>query len=268
MSTLAYALGFALALMLSGCDSVRYVKSELSGTAKPEGGIQENIPPSRTYRAPPQAVRRAVLAVLGDQGYVYEDNPSAGTIKTEPKSLTDTSKFAFTGATYHAKLFITFDGSTVTYRAKFDKKSNLTMPELNVEFPEKENEIRKEFFVALDKRLTPSGAELPQGSSLAVPASSQGAAAASAGPTSPTSPPPATKSTVESKNPLSEPMSTLEMQKILLSLGYEVGQPDGISGRRTVDALRKFQQASKLPVTGSLDPESVVRLRAAARGRN
>ena len=163
MNWFVSALALGAATLLVGCESVRYVKSELSGTAKPEGGTQEVVSPSRTYNATPQVLRRAVLAVLGEQGYVYEDASSTGAIKTEPKSLTDTSKFGFAGATYHAKLFITFDGSVVTYRAKFDKKSNITMPELNVEFPEKENELRKDFFAALDKRLTTGSSDQLQG---------------------------------------------------------------------------------------------------------
>ncbi|MFZ2171415.1 MAG: hypothetical protein WAW61_17475, partial [Methylococcaceae bacterium] len=100
-----------------------------------------------------QSLRGATLEVLDEQGYVYEENTSTGTIKTESKLLTDTSKFAFTGATYSAKLFIKLEGTKVSYRAKFDKASNLTMGGQNIEFPEKENEMRKAFFDALVKKL-------------------------------------------------------------------------------------------------------------------
>lgn len=140
-------------LLISGCESIQYVKSELTGTAKPEGGIKEAIPPSKTYSTSAQVLRRATLEVLDEQGYVYEENTSTGTIKTEPKQLTDTSKFSFTGAIYSAKLFIKLDGAKISYRAKFDKKSNLTMGEQNVEFPDKENELRKLFFSALDGKI-------------------------------------------------------------------------------------------------------------------
>lgn len=150
-------LAFALTYVVTGCGSVNYVKSELTGTAKPEGGIQESVPVSKTYSASPQAVRRSTLQVLDDQGYVYDENSSTGTIKTEPKVLADVSKFKFMGATYATKLFVKLDGATVTYRAKFDKQSNVTMGEQNIEFPEKEAELRKEFFAALDRKLSTIG---------------------------------------------------------------------------------------------------------------
>ena len=75
----------ALMVMFSGCESASYVKSEVTGTAKPEGGTSEAVPLSKTFGASSQAVRRATLQVLDDQGYVYEENSSTGTIKTEPK---------------------------------------------------------------------------------------------------------------------------------------------------------------------------------------
>lgn len=153
MKVTAYSLIAISFLMIGGCESVQYVKSELTGTAKPEGGIKESIPPSKTYKVSAKALRRATLEVLDEQGYIYEENTSTGTIKTEPKLLTDTSKFSFTGATYSAKLFIKLEGTKISYRAKFDKKSNLTMGEQNIEFPEKENELRRAFFAALGNKL-------------------------------------------------------------------------------------------------------------------
>ena len=242
----------ALATSLSGCGAVTYVKSELSGTAKPEGGIQEAVPPSKAYNTTPAALRQAALTVLEELGYVYEENASTGTIKTEPKLLTDTSKFALMGATYSAKLFIKLEGATITYRAKFDKKSNVTMPEQNIEYPEKENEIRKEFFAALDKRVTPaSGAP----SRVAPPAAAPAPVAA-------TEPP----KTSSSQSASAEAMSIAEMQKTLLGLGYQPGPADGANGKRTVDALKKFQQANKLPATGTLDADTIRALRRARSG--
>ena len=48
-----------------------------------------------------------------------------------------------------------------------------------------------------------------------------------------------------------EPMSITEMQRIQHVLGCHPGPADGAIGKRTVDALKKFQQANDLPVTGS-----------------
>jgi hypothetical protein len=69
--------------------------------------------------------------------------------------LGDPNKFTLFGASYSAKLTVKVEGSAVTYRARFDKKSNVSMGEQNMEYPEKENELRKAFFRALDKRLLP-----------------------------------------------------------------------------------------------------------------
>ncbi len=137
---------------LAGCESIGYVKSELSGTAKPEGGSAQAVPMTKAYKTTPVALRQAVLAVLTAQGYLFEEGVG-GNIKTEPKVLGDPNKFGFIGAVYSAKLQLRLEGSTVTYRARFDKKSNLTMAEQNVEYPEKENELRGTFFGELDKRL-------------------------------------------------------------------------------------------------------------------
>jgi len=67
-----------------------------------------------------------------------------------------------------------------------------------------------------------------------------------------------------STSPTPEPMSVSEMQKILLSLGYQPGPVDGALGRRTIEALRKFQQDQKLLPTGRLDSETALRLRQRA----
>lgn len=140
-------------LTIAGCETANYVSSEVTGSAKPAGGIQENIPPEKAFKASPKAVRNAVLEVLDEQGYVYEENPSTGTIKTDPKLLTDQSSVMFLGASYSAKVFIKLKGSKVNFKAVFNKKSNLTVGEENIQYPEKENELRKQFFDSLTKRL-------------------------------------------------------------------------------------------------------------------
>lgn len=158
MRTLSLCQIIVLAgFMLTGCETVQYVQSEVTGTAKPEGGIVESVPRTKQFKASPKAVRQAVLRVLDEQGYIYEENPSTRTIKTEPLLLTEPSKVMFLGASYSAKLFIKLDGSAVTFRAKFNKQSNLTMGEQNIDYPEKENELRKAFFQALASELGQRG---------------------------------------------------------------------------------------------------------------
>ena len=130
-----------------------YIASEMQGTVKPEGGTTEIVPASKTYSVSHEKVWQAARAVLDEWGYMYEANPSSNTIKTEPKQLDDTQKFAFAGAYFTAKLYITVEGSTVSLKARFGKKSNVVMGGENLEFPEKENALRKDFFNALNAKL-------------------------------------------------------------------------------------------------------------------
>lgn len=58
-----------------------------------------------------------------------------------------------------------------------------------------------------------------------------------------------------------EQMSVMEVQTRLLELGYQPGKPDGMFGRRTADALRKYQHDNHLPVTGRADAETMEKLR-------
>jgi peptidoglycan hydrolase-like protein with peptidoglycan-binding domain len=62
-------------------------------------------------------------------------------------------------------------------------------------------------------------------------------------------------------DPLLKPMTVTEIQKQLLALGYQVGTADGVMGKRTVDALKKFQQDNNLPRTGQADYETMGKLR-------
>jgi peptidoglycan hydrolase-like protein with peptidoglycan-binding domain len=60
-----------------------------------------------------------------------------------------------------------------------------------------------------------------------------------------------------------EGMTVFELQERLNELGYKLGTVDGVSGPRTVEALKKFQSDNKLPPTGTIDPETIRKLRSA-----
>ena len=49
----------------------------------------------------------------------------------------------------------------------------------------------------------------------------------------------------------------MSVQKLLAERGYDPGTPDGQAGPRTREAVRAFQEASGLPVTGTISPELV-----------
>ena len=52
-----------------------------------------------------------------------------------------------------------------------------------------------------------------------------------------------------------------EMQVILNKLGFNVGNPDGIAGAKTRNAVSNFQKVSTLPITGELDSVTIDKLR-------
>ena len=247
-------LGIVAVSVLAGCSHVSYVKSELAGGAKPTGGTTDAVPATKTYAAGAGATRSAVLTVLSDLGFIAEDNPSTPTIRTDPKQLPHSESLL---VRYSARAFVTVTGSAVTYRARFDKTSSVVKAETGIEFPEKENELRKQFFDALDAKLgSPSGAI-----SSNPPARSSQPTAASTVSTETTS---ASVVQAQSSSQM-EPMSVAEMQRRLLSLGYQPGPADGKSGAKTVEALKKFQSANQLPPTGKLDSSSEVKLRTLAK---
>ena len=51
-----------------------------------------------------------------------------------------------------------------------------------------------------------------------------------------------------------------QVQKKLKELGYDPGSPDGIWGKKTTSAIRRFQLDNGLPVTGKLDEQTRAKL--------
>lgn len=54
-----------------------------------------------------------------------------------------------------------------------------------------------------------------------------------------------------------------EMQTKLSAMGYDVGTPDGVAGKKTEAAVRMFQQSHGLQVNGQLNPATIQAIRAA-----
>ena len=140
-------------VVLSSCGA-GYVMNEMKGTAKPEGGINEAIPETKTYTVGNKELWKAVQDVLDEQGYIFSADSSTGRIKTDPKILGDPNKAVMTGATYSAVVIIKVEGSSVNYKARFNKKSNIVEGSELREYPEKENELRRDFFAALDAKFS------------------------------------------------------------------------------------------------------------------
>lgn len=57
------------------------------------------------------------------------------------------------------------------------------------------------------------------------------------------------------------PLTLKEVQEQLVVLGYSVGAADGSMGKRTSDALRKFQQDKGILITGKVDSATIEKLR-------
>ena len=55
-----------------------------------------------------------------------------------------------------------------------------------------------------------------------------------------------------------------EAQKLLMRLGFNVGEADGKMGTRTHNAIRLFQLQSGLKVTGDISPDLLDAMRAKA----
>lgn len=60
-------------------------------------------------------------------------------------------------------------------------------------------------------------------------------------------------------------MTLRDAQQILAEIGYQAGPADGAMVKKTADALRRFQEAERLPVTGKLDQATIGALRKAKR---
>lgn len=54
-----------------------------------------------------------------------------------------------------------------------------------------------------------------------------------------------------------------EAQAGLAKAGYFKGEPNGVMGKKTHKAIRAYQKANNLPVTGRLDDELLTKLRTA-----
>ncbi len=254
----------ALSLLAGGCGSVRYLKDQIAGTAQSQPVNQAIEPSASTYNAPASALRHATFQVLDEQGFNFEEDAATGTIWAEPRSPGDYRPAVEKEGDYATKLIIRIDESTVTYFAKFERKSRNQPGNQEMTFPDTENELRSKFFTALDRKILLSKAMLAE-SKLPAPAAPVTMAAAE-----PSGTDVAVAKVIEESAPAvapqpriadEGPMQVAEMQATLLALGYKPGLADGVMGKRTVQALKRFQKDSALPATGRLDAVSVARLR-------
>ncbi len=70
-----------------------------------------------------------------------------------------------------------------------------------------------------------------------------------------------TPSSAPSTTPGLSRSTVKEMQTILYSMGFDVGTPDGVAGRKTRAAVTEFQREHGLPASGELDRATIKKLR-------
>jgi hypothetical protein len=229
-------------VLLAGCESYKYSQT-LSTPAMKTPVVQQ--PVSRNFDTQPQTLRAVAQSVLSEQGYAYRDGAQPGTLDTDARPLKGAAISAVGAAGHTARPSLKFEGTTLSYTVEFDKTAEPA--QRNVPLPELENAMREEFFGAINvglQRAAAAEAAANAQKAAAATAAAKNAAAAKA------APPPAPAMTVA------------EAQRLLARAGYRPGPADGMMGRNTIDALKKFQRAQKLPVTGEIDAETALRLRA------
>jgi hypothetical protein len=72
------------------------------------------------------------------------------------------------------------------------------------------------------------------------------------------------KLTAAAPNSAAHSIDPADVQRRLNALGFGAGKADGVIGRRTTSAIRKFQARNQLPATGSLDTRTLALLGSAA----
>jgi hypothetical protein len=145
------------------------ITRELTGSARPDAEVAEQLPPTKNFNAPFDKTWKAALNVFDNNGILYEADKTNGKIVTEDKSLQNISgwRAMFAGSNYKAKQFIdvkkTADNQTsVKFSARFTKEFMTILPTTNKEYPEAENMLRKTFFEELDQQLASLPPSVPQ----------------------------------------------------------------------------------------------------------
>jgi peptidoglycan hydrolase-like protein with peptidoglycan-binding domain len=69
----------------------------------------------------------------------------------------------------------------------------------------------------------------------------------------------------ESIGPQSPAARVAELQEALIVLGFKIGEPDGIYGGKTVNAVKRFQKKQKLQADGLVGPKTARAINKALR---
>ena len=182
---------------------------------------------------------------------------NSGVIRTTKRNLNDVSWIgkALGKATFEYELNLTvrqkIGGVGVSLMVPFwEQKVFIASKEKNL--PEGSNMMRHIFYNNLNKRIHPESARYPDSPTQDIRYA----------PMTQGSQPSSFSQTQQNPQPQSQgPMDLREAQRLLNEKGFDCGTPDGKIGPRSRRAIREFQGAEDLPVTGKLDQATMDRLR-------
>ena len=207
----------------------------------------EPVGKQKTYNAPFEKVWSAAQRTLSENNTFKILDKSSGIMVTEHRTI-DANELSlaqtyFLGKTYKSNYTVNFlqNGTDIT-----DVNVNIRLEAVQIVLlaREEKNEIvenylRKDLFDKISSNLSLVGTA----------------------PTHETTPI-KNQNNIEKQNMVeqSPEMTIAEMQQRLLDLGYQPGPADGILGKRTIDALKKYQRDNNLSVTGKLDNKTIINL--------
>lgn len=136
--------------------------SELRGTAKADIArpdlAQQQVPESKVYKASQEQIVDAVKRCLKDDGIMYQSSQEGKTVSIVSEEVSiqqvSTMRMMFGGSNYTARYMIDVEpDGLVTFRSRIDKSLSGLINTKGVKDPEKEKELRADFFQKLDRKL-------------------------------------------------------------------------------------------------------------------
>lgn len=121
----------------------------------PAGGIEQKIPSQKKYATDHDKTWNAVRTALEQLGYSTKADPSSGKIFTEPMVIPCPGEEGATQINltkWYSVVTATVSGSKVSLGVSF-QRNHVGIKENDLVFPDKENEISRDFFVAVDRLL-------------------------------------------------------------------------------------------------------------------
>jgi hypothetical protein len=135
----------------------------------PAGGIEQEASHEKKYSASHDKTWNAVRTALEQLGYSTKADPSSGKIFTDPLEIPcpgEAGAKQITLTKWYSAVTATVSGPKVRLGVSFQRK-HLGIKKSDLVFPEKENEISRDFFAAVDRLLdSPPPVTPPTGGSV------------------------------------------------------------------------------------------------------